>query len=344
VVHQRTVQVTPGSAVVVLVELSEASGVATAKLSPADALPADDRAVVAVGRDGLPKVLVVGDPDPVLDAVLNAVPTAGVTRAAQATPEQWGRAPVVVLDRVPPQPLPPGAYLLLGTLGTNMPVQIEGTIPQQTVRTVVGTHPVMRLVDLRGIRIASALAMRPEAGVVLAEGEAPVVWAYEGHGVRAVVLPFDLARTDLVTHPAFPVLMANVIEWLAGSSDVSPGAAPVVPAGAWAQAELRDPSGAATTLPAREGVFALPALDRVGQYQLRTGGWERRWVVSTVDPAESSLAVDPSPPPAQAAATPVLAQIRLTPHLLSAAGALIALEWWLWARTLTRRRLRAEPS
>jgi len=344
VVHQRTVQIAPGSAQVILVDIGETSGVATAKLSGGDALPADDRAVVAVGRDGLPQVLVVGDPDPVLDAVLGAVPTAGVTRTTQATPEQWGRAPVVVLDRVAPQPLPPGAYLLLGTLGTNMPVQIEGTIPQQTVRTVVGTHPVMRLVDLRGIRIAGALAMRPEAGVVLAEGEAPVVWAYEGHGIRAVVLPFDLARTDLVTHPTFPVLIANVIEWLAGSSDVSAGAAPIVPAGTWTQAELRDPSGATATLAAREGVFALPPLDRVGQYRLRTRGWERRWVVSTVDPAESSLAVEPSPTQTQATATPVLAQIRLTPHLLGVAGALIALEWWLWARTLARRRLRAEPS
>ncbi len=345
VVSQRTVQVAPGAALVVLVDLSETSGLATARLSGSDALPADDRAVVAVGRDGLPQVLVVGDPDPVLDAVLGAVPTAGVTRMAQATPEEWGRAPVVVLDRVPPQMLPPGAYLLLGTLGTNMPVKIEGTIAQQTVRNVVGTHPVMRLVDLRGIRIAGALAVRPEAGVVLAEGDAPVVWAYEGHGIRAVVLPFDLARTDLVTHPTFPVLMANIIDWLAGSSDVTPGAAPIVPAGTWAQAELRDPGGGTTTLTAREGVFALPALDRIGQYRLRTGGWERRWVISTVDPSESSLAIEPSVAQSQTAGTPVFAQIRLTPPLLAFAGALVALEWWLWARTLARRRrLRGEPS
>ncbi len=341
-VSQQPVRVAPGSPQVVLVDLGETSGVATARLTGRDALPADDRAVVAVGRDGLPRVLVVGDPDPVLDAVLAAVPTAGVTRSPQASPEQWGRAPLVVLDRVQPQTLPPGSYLLLGTLGTNMPMQIEGTIPDQTVRSVVNTHPVMRLVDLRGVRIAGALAVRPEAGIVLAEGEAPVVWVYEGRGIRAVVLPFDLARSDLPTHPAFPVLMANAIDWLAGSSEVTPGASPVVPAGTWAQADLIVPDGGTVRLSAREGVFALPPLDHLGVYRLRTGGWERWWVVSTVDASESSLAVEPVPAGAQTADVPVFAQIRLTPYLLLAAGALLAMEWWLWARTLPKRRVRAE--
>lgn len=342
VVAQRTLRVAPGVPRVVLVDLGEASGLATARLSGGDALPADDRAVVAVGPAGLPRVLVVGEPDPVLDAALRAVATAGVTRIPESSPAQWGRAPVVVLDRVQPQTLPPGAYLLLGTLGANMPVHIEGTVAQQVVRNIVGTHPVMRLVDLRGVRIAGALALRPDAGIVLAEGDAPVVWAYEGRGVRAVVLPFDLARTDLITHPAFPVLIANIIDWLAGSSEAAPGAAPIVPAGTWAQAELRDPDGGTTTLRARDGVFALPPLDRVGPYRLRTGGWERQWVISTVDPGESSIAVDAATPP-PAASTPVLAQIGLMPPLLAAAGLLVAVESWLWARTLPRRRQRQEP-
>jgi hypothetical protein len=341
-VARRDLWVAPGAPQVVLVDLGEATGLATARLSGRDALPADDRAVVAVGRAGLPRVLIVGDPDPVLDALLGAVPTAGVMRSPEAPPSEWGRAPVVVLDRVQPQTLPPGAYLLLGTLGVNMPVHIEGTVGQQVVRNVVGTHPVTRLVDLRGVRIAGALALRPEAGVVLAEGDAPVVWAYEGRGIRAVVLPFDLARTDLPTHPAFPVLMANIIDWLAGPSETAPGLAPVVPAGPWTRAELREPDGAVRTLQARDGVFALPALDRVGPYRLRTGGWERQWVVSTVDPAESSLAVGAAAP-AQTAAAPVFAQVGLAPPLLAAAALLIALEWWLWTRTLPGRRGRRQP-
>ncbi|MGH2404531.1 MAG: hypothetical protein ACRDGN_08705, partial [bacterium] len=211
---------------------------------------------------------------------------------------------------------------------------------------VTATHPVMRLVDLRGMRVAGALALRTQAGSVLAEGDVPLVWAYEGRGLKVVVLPFDLMQSDLPVHPAFPVLVANAIAWLAGSPEAALGDAPVVPAGEWERASVVGPNGVQSTVEARDGVFVMPAFDRVGVYTLRTGsprqaGWERQWVVATADPGESSLAV----PAAQAApaggVVRQIAQLRLTPPLLGLAALLLAGEWWLWARTLPRRQWEA---
>ncbi len=337
-VARRDVRIAPGRPETLLFDLGDGSGIATVSLQGSDALPADDRAVAAIGHAGLPRVLVVGDKNPVLDAVLAAVPTAGVTRSVGPSPGEWGRVPLVIVDRVPLQTLPPGSYLLIGTLGGNLPVQIVGTAPEQTIQRITTTHPVMRLADLRGVRIAGALALRPQAGSVLAEGDLPLVWAYEGRGIRAVVLPFDLMQSDLPVHPAFPVLIANAIEWLAGSPEASLGQAPIVPAGPWRRATLVDPRGTSTALEARDGVFMLPAFDRVGAYHLRTGGWERLWVVSTVDPGESSLAVAPETAVRGGEPVAQVAQLRLTPWLLGLAALLLAGEWWLWARTLPRRQ------
>jgi hypothetical protein len=223
-------------------------------------------------------------------------------------------------------------------MGTNLPVQIEGTAAQQTIRAVSATHPVTRLVDLRGTRVADALAIRPQAGVVLAEGDVPLVWAYEGRGLRVVVLLFDPLTSDLAVHPAFPVMIANAVDWLAGSPQAQLGDAPAVAASTWSRATLLDPRGGTREIAAQDGVFVLPPMDRVGVYRLRTDGWERRWVVSTADTRESSLEVEtvagarPAGP-----SSPQLAQVRLTPWLLGLAVALIAGEWWLWVRTLPRR-------
>lgn len=324
----------------VVFDLGAASGVATVSLEGHDALPADDRAVAAVGREGLPRVLVVGEADPVLDAALQAVPIAAATRSAHVAPEEWSRADIVVLDGVPPVALPPGAYLLIGTVGLNLPVQIEGTVAEQVVRTVASTHRVTRLADLRGVRVAGALALRTQAGSVLAEGDVPLVWAYEGRGVRAVVLPFPLAGSDLPLQPAFPVLIANALDWLAGGPTVAPGSAPAVAAGPWRQAVLQDPAGAAIAVRVRDGVFVLPPFDRIGVYTLRTAGWERRWVVPAVAPGESALGVSPAPGPVAGAAAQQPDHMPVARWLLGVAAALIAVEWWLWARTVPARSAR----
>lgn len=334
----REIRVVPGRPQVVVFDLASESGVAEVRLRGGDALAADDRALVAVGREARPVIVLVGEPSPVTDALFRAVPAAEVTRQTEPVPSRWGRAALVVLDRVAPLALPPGAYLLIGTTGTNVPVQIEGTAGPQSVRVVSTTHPVMRLADLRGARVEETLAMRSAAGTVLAEGDVPLVWAYEGRGLRLVLLPFDLLASDLPVHPAFPVLIANAVDWLAGSPHVRLGEAPVVPAGRAARATLAHPHGEVQVLEARDGVFVLPPLERVGLYRLRSDDWERRWVVSTSDPRESSLGVE-----FPGAATPArpamsqLAQVHLAPWLLGLALVLVAGEWWLWVRTVPRR-------
>jgi hypothetical protein len=334
VVAERSIRIASDAPQVVVFDLGAANGIANVRLDGQDALPADDRAVVAVGRETLPKVLAVGAPNPVLDLVLNAVPTSTVLRAEAVAPRSWNRVDVVVLDGVEPLDLPPGAYLLIGTVGTNLPVQIEGSLRDQMIRSVSATHPVTRLADLRGVRVVGGVQLRSQVGTVLAEGDVPLAWAYEGRGTRVVLLPFALAQSDLALHPAFPVLVANSIAWLAGGSVVAAGDAPIVASGTLARAALQVPTGATLTLDAKDGSFQLPSLDRVGVYRLTAGNWARSWVVSTVDALEADLAIPASQWQAARAAVPQTAHVSLVPWLLMAAVVIAVGEWMLWARSV----------
>ncbi|MDR7421334.1 MAG: VWA domain-containing protein [Armatimonadota bacterium] len=338
----REVRPAPGAPVAAVFELPPTEGALVVRLEGRDALAADDRAVLLAGREGLPRVLVVGEPNPPLDAVLAAVPTGGVVRTDRLVPAEWARADLIVLDGLQPLVLPPGAYLLIGTLGENLPAAVEGTARDQVIRSAAATHPVTRLADLRGVRVASGFILRPRAGTVLAEGDVPLAWAYEGQGLRVVALPFLLEQSDLALHPAFPVMVANAVSWLAGPSAIAAGEGPVVAAGAAREATLLDPSGATVRVAAREGLFTLPPLDRVGVWTLRAGAWQRRWVVSTAEAGESDLTVpDPPSAPADAAAPP--AHVPLAPWLLAAAAVLVVGEWLLWSRTVPPPAVRRRP-
>jgi hypothetical protein len=334
VLAERPVRASPDAPQVVVFDLGDASGIATVRLDGSDALPADDRAVVVVGRETLPKVLAIGEPNPVLDLVLNAVPTSTVLRADAVAPRTWNRVDLVVLDGIEPLNLPPGAYLLIGTIGTNLPVQIEGNLRDQMIRSVSATHPVTRLADLRGVRVVGGMQLRSQVGTVLAEGDVPLVWAYEGRGIRAVVLPFALSQSDLALHPAFPVLIANSVAWLAGGSTVGAGEAPIVAAGGFARATLHGPTGPAVPVEAKDGAFVLPPLDRVGVYRLTADAWTRTWVVSTVDALEADLTIPSVPSQAARAGGPQSAHVSLVPWLLMAAVVVAVGEWVLWARSV----------
>lgn len=338
VVARRSLDLVPGTPRTAVFDLGAISGELAISLEGHDALAADDRAVAAVGREWLPRVLVIGKDNPALDAVLRAVPLAGVARTDSVTPSGWGGADVVVLDGVSPIELAPGAYLLIGTVGINLPARIEGDAADQVVSKVSATHRVTRMVDLRGVRVGEAIALRPQAGTVLAEGDVPLVWAYEGRGIRAVVLPFSLAASDLPSHAAFPVLIANALDWLAGGGlSLAPGAEPVALAGSRRQALLRDPAGRVRQVPAKDGMFALPPLDRVGGYRLRADDWERRWLVPVVDRRESDLAVAASSGGTPAAQERFPAHLPIARWLLGLAAVLVAAEWWLWTRSLPPR-------
>src|SRR3989454_2994296 len=330
-VLERTVQVPAGATVGVPVRVA-GEGILRAHITPHDPLAIDDTGYAVLGAPTV-RVLIVGEQDRALVEALRAV-GASVLLAAAPGAQTIAASDVVVLNRTPPVDLPPGNYLLVGTTALNLPLAVDGAVRAPQVLRWSRTHPVMRYVDLHDLTIASALALRPRGGEVLAEGEVPLIWAYDSAGLPAAGLGFGLQESDLPPQIAVTVFLSNALAWLSGTGGAFEAGDPlVVPAGPHPDAVLIDPAGNPTVLRARDGEFVVPALERAGIYTLRRGDHTQRFAVNPA-PAESEIApirpASSAPGPSDRVERPVdLARI-----LLGAALMLLMLEWALWLRGL----------
>jgi len=212
-------------------------------------------------------------------------------------------------------------------------VEAEGTVEAPAVATWDRLDLLMRFVDLGGVHIRQALRLSPQAGRVLAAGPSPLIWAYDGAGIRAVVVAFGLDDSDLPEHVAFPVLVANSLAWLGGdTAELRAGETLEVPAAGVGQGLLVRPDGARDGVRARDNTFSIP-LPRAGVYRLITSAGERTFTVGLGSDAAARIAPRPAPAAVpEAAAPPQPARVPIWPWLLLLGAATLAGEWALATR------------
>jgi hypothetical protein len=189
-----------------------------------NALEHDDRAWAAPAAPDRPAALLVSPGNAFLERALGVH---GQVRAFRAAPADWaGLAaagtpyPLTVLDRFWPEPLPAGSVLLVG------PPAGEEFRPQQVYPR--GDHPLLRHVDWSEVRVAAARRLPADGGwepVIDSDG-GPLLAVRTAGRSRQAVLTFELSQSDLPLRPAFPVLMANLLDWLLPRPDTAPRAAP----------------------------------------------------------------------------------------------------------------------
>ena len=284
------------------------SGVVEARLvglPEGDALALDD--VAYAGQRPL-SVVVDSDVESVLRA-LRAVPgvETRVTGLARTTP-----ADVRVLTGVAPDQAPEGDLILL-----EAPVEDPEYV---SVGSWDRAHPLLRFVDLREVVVGLSaeggdrLAPDEPGWTVLARTSElrPVLrWRDDQRG-RVLQFLMHPSQTDLVFRPAFPTLVANVLDRFRG--------------------EARVPLG----VPRDDGV----PVTEPGPLEL--GG---RSVTASLLSAEQTRLPGPGPDDTSDPG-PLLAVERPTPlsawFLALAALALLA-EWWLWSRGVGAVARRPRP-
>lgn len=338
-IAERTVRVDAGGVASLTLPVTGA-GVARVELGVQDLLAVDNVASAVVGTPP-PRVIVAGAADRVLAEALAAIPVR-TTEAQRISPEALATSDVVILNRTTPVELPPGNYLLLGTTAQNLPLAVEGTVRAPQVLRWSSRHPVMRYVDPGEVTIGEALRLRPRGGEVLVEGEGPLLWAYEGDGLRALVLAFSLDQSDLPLHVAFPILMSNALAWLGGTERLYvAGDTIALPSGSAPAAVVTGPDGSRVRVEASAGRVVLPAVERAGVYTVRVGGRELRLAVNPA-PEESAIAPVAAPTPAAPVRDAAAGRTgQLWRGLLLAVLLVLCAEWVLWLRTLARVPVRA---
>jgi Ca-activated chloride channel homolog len=132
---------------------------------------------------------------------------------------------VVVFDGVATGPGPGfGRFLYLDPSGPESPFPSRGQVRDPVPTELRRDHPLLRHLSLADLNIREArrLTVDRDDVVVAAALGVPLIVAREKAGLRSVAIGFDLRRSDLPLRPTLPLLLANTIDWLAGSSGQPP--------------------------------------------------------------------------------------------------------------------------
>lgn len=312
-----------------------------------DALDLDDRAELVIGGGAARSVAVEGTGSPFLTALLQSTPGVGPA-------DDGSEADVLVVDGGPLPEIDRPAWVIR----TETPpegIDLTGLERNLAVTFSRPGDPVLDGVDVSEVAVAEAQAVESLTWLPLvSSGPTPLFLLGEVNGHRVVYTTFDLAHSNLPVQVAFPILGANLFEWLgggeAGSVSTEPAGAPiglVTPTG-W-QARIQLPSGETREVASDAGVFA--ATEQPGVYRVEYVDEEgevtpgevavRRFVTSESSGPSRDIAVAAAPGGDDDEALLIR---EWAPWMIGAALLLMALEWWVaHQRPWLRRNTEATP-
>ena len=209
---------------------------ATVYVGREDTLPADNAAAARLEPTIPPRVLVVvppvmddaqriavsllvGAPEAVGSTIIDLIDSARYD-ALETTPGALSRYDLIVFNGGRVAWLAPIPTIAFGTIvGDAQTPRTEGPIHVASWRR---SHPLLRQVSLDGLVIARARGLTlPDdptgavTGEEIASGpDGPLMMEITDHGVRRIVVGFDLAQSNWPTQPGFVIFMVNAIERL----------------------------------------------------------------------------------------------------------------------------------
>jgi hypothetical protein len=313
-------------------------------------------------------VNLVGGPDPFLENALAALPNVTLSRGetlGPGTPSRAGgpgrEADVTVYDGVPVPPLARGAFIVIGSVPPGLPLRAAGVREGLRVAGTASRHPLMESVALDGMLVGRTLGLEPGPGFapLALAGGTPVMLAWDRAGVKLLLLGFALEDSDLPLRTAFPVLLANCLEWFFPSwlsvHAEQAAAGTVVPLASESGRQLTVvlPGGARRTFEGTGEPVDFGETSAGGFYRVDGAGDPREFAVSLASAAESNIVprfafpAGDQPQARSAGAAGVRdarasgagargSPVPLGPALALAGFLLLVLEWLAWLREIPR--------
>lgn len=188
-----------------------------------DAMPLDDRAFAVSTLGDATNVRLITPGNRFLETGLGLLPGLKVTTVPSTTTtfaETAAEFPVTILDGVVPPTLPPGNLLFISPVRGTEFFSVTGTVEFPAIRPVSGQDPILRNVTLSEVNVFAAARIVPGswARTVVDSDGAPLLVVGERDGRRIAVLTFDLHASDLPLQVAFPLLLSNLMSFLAPGS------------------------------------------------------------------------------------------------------------------------------
>ena len=319
-----------------------------AEIDGADDMPADDAASLSLSVARPQRTLLVSSSPAAIERALRSIP--GLSLHVVAPDDYQGattpHTDLTILDTVLPDRWPPGAVLAINPPASTPLITVSGSTsappPSADSLRLGPGAALLDGVSLGSVAFGPAPTITPPdwAQTLLARGEQPLILRGSVGQSEVAIWAFDLAKGNLTTRLAFPLLLARTVR------DLAPDPLPSSALAGQALAlrtdprtdtlELTSPSGAVSRLAVAHGESAQLSLAEPGVYALRElAGADAIFAgqlpVNVGSARESDLTPRQLPaattaPPA-AASDPARDSRPLWPWLAAAALAVMLGEW-----------------
>ncbi|KAA3648665.1 MAG: VWA domain-containing protein [Chloroflexi bacterium] len=190
------------------------------RLSSTDTLPADDYAYYSVSRSNAVNVaLVSNSPEPLARAI-QAAGSANVLRFNSPNFETALDVDLYVFRGWLPNEFPAGNVLIFDPPLENTLLPVEN-LQDLVDLPLLEANRLLNGVDFAGVRWGQAATFRDDFAAfdsLVTAGEIPILLRGELEDTQLVVFTPVLEDGNFTRHPAFPVLISNVVQSVRGSS------------------------------------------------------------------------------------------------------------------------------
>ncbi|MDQ6672091.1 MAG: VWA domain-containing protein [Chloroflexota bacterium] len=181
-------------------------------------LTLDDTAYAVLVQHKPAQVLLVSAGNQFLEKVLTLLPNVDLYRIASQRylALEADRFDIIVFDNYLPPLLPRGNLLVVNPPDRG-PYRTTGSINRPRVATWDHEDPILAFVDIRDMNVnrAARLDMPRWAKPLVSTADGvPLMAAGQDGDRRVVILPFDLQQSNLPLMSAFPILTANLVNYL----------------------------------------------------------------------------------------------------------------------------------
>ena len=252
---------------------------------------------------------------------------------------------VTIFDRYNPPTLGDGNYMFIYPPKTGAMWEIGAPLETPIITDWVRDHPILRYVQLDNVLIGEAYQVvpPPRAKVLVRSFDDPLLIVDETSNRKVVFAAIDILKSDLPLRIAFPVIIANTIQWFRSGSGIEdyhlqtgeilskqiPSTIETV--------TITGPMGEPTEVAVEDAQLLFDQTTIAGFYELQLGEDEEVWAINLTDESESQIGVTASIEDLldeEMIGLGGSALLRYPPwiYLVFLAVALSAVEWWLYQR------------
>lgn len=311
-----------------------------------DSLAMDNRAWNAVNNIKKNKALLVSESNVFVEKVAGLYNGIELYKTGYESSDEWKGYDLYIFDGFLPKKIPGDGNIMVFNPNENVMFDITETVEYPVITEMDGS--IFRYVEGFDFSIGKTKTLKvPSWGREILEvngGCAAFSGIYDNR--RVMVFGFDIHNTDIPLTPAFPIIMANSLDWLLPESinnaqNVYSGEGIEFNIGTKTrEAFIETPSGQKIQIAPPFPVKAFDKTDEPGLYTLRQksdeGEQQFYFTVNVPSQSESNLsqvedlANDSTKAPEEGSQKPVNTGMNVQPLLLWLIAIVLLIEWWVY--------------